>query len=370
MKTFLAFLIKEFRHILRDRRSLIILFGLPIVQIILFGFALSNEVKESNLAVWDQARDERSRELIAELEASQYFQVSHYLQSAEEADHLFRRNLARLVLVIPPDLATKLEHQHSVRIQLLADASDTNTATTVVNYAQGVIRSFQQRLWGPVDMPYEIKTDVRLMYNPQLKSAYAFVPGLIAMIVMLLSAMMTAVAIVREKENGNMEVLLVSPVRPTLFILTKALPYLLLSFINVVIILVISHFLLDLPLRGNLFFFLLESMVYILTSLALGLMISTVTDSQLVAMFISMVGLMLPTLILSGFIFPVENMPKPLQIFSNLVPARWFYLIAQSVLIKGLGWHLVWKETLVLLGMTLFFLIISIRRFNLRLSVG
>lgn len=370
MKTFKAFLIKEFRHILRDRRSLIILFGLPIVQIILFGFALSNEVKESKLAVWDQARDERSRELITEMEASQYFQVKYFIQSAEEVDRLFRRNLARLVLVIPAGLASKLEHQRTVQLQLLADASDTNTATTVVNYAQGIIRDFQQRLWGRVTLPYEIKTEVRLMYNPQLKSAYAFVPGLIAMIVMLLSAMMTSVAIVREKENGNMEVLLVSPVRPTLLILTKALPYLLLSFINVVIILIISHVLLGVPLRGNIFFFLLESMVYILTSLSLGLMISTVTNSQLVAMFISMVGLMLPTLILSGFVFPVENMPRLLQLFSNLVPARWFYLIAQSVLIKGLGWHLVWKETLVLLGMALFFLIISIRRFNLRLSVA
>lgn len=369
MKTFLAFLIKEFRHILRDRRSLIILFGLPMVQIILFGFALSNEVKQTNLAVWDQAGDERSRELITELEASRYFQVKYAVRSDADIEKLFRRNRVRLVMIIPPNFDRDVEHLHQSAIQLIADASDTNTATTVVNYAQGIIRAFQDRLWGEVTLPHTIHTEVRLMYNPQLKSAYAFVPGLIAMIVMLLSAMMTSVAIVREKENGNMEVLLVSPVKPTQVILTKALPYLLLSFINVILILVISHVLLEVPLHGQLTLFFGVSLIYILTSLSLGLMISTVTNSQLVAMFLSMVGLMLPTLILSGFMFPIENMPKPLQIFSHVVPARWYYIIAQGVLIKGLGIAMVWKEILVLLGMTLLFLVISIRRFDLRLKV-
>lgn len=369
MKTFLAFLIKEFRHILRDRRSLIILFGLPVVQIILFGFALSNEVKQTNLAVWDQAGDERSRELITELEASRYFRVQDAVHSEADLERLFRRNQVRLVMIIPPNFDSDLEHLHRSVIQLIADASDTNTATTVVNYAQGIIRSFQDRLWGEITLPYAIHTEVRLMYNPQLKSAYAFVPGLIAMIVMLLSTMMTSVAIVREKENGNMEVLLVSPVKPTQVILTKALPYLLLSFINVILILVISHFLLEVPLHGQLTLFFGVSLIYILTSLALGLMISTVTNSQLVAMFLSMVGLMLPTLILSGFMFPIENMPKPLQIFSHVVPARWYYIIAQGVLIKGLGLSMVWKEIFILLGMTLVFLVISIRRFDLRLKV-
>ncbi len=368
MKTFLAFIRKEFRHVLRDKRSLLILLGLPIVMMILFGFALSSEVKNSNVAVLDYAQDDASRALIDRIDQSQYFSVSHSLHSAKEIERIFRRGEVRLAIIFPPNFQEDLLHTHQAQVRLIGDASDPNTSNIVINYASGIFRDYQNNLNGNRELPYSIETETRMLYNPQLKSSYNFVPGVMTLILMLLGAMMTSVSIVKEKETGTMEILLVSPMRPLLVVLSKAVPYLVLCFMDVLIILVLAVFLLDMPIRGSLFLLLAESLLFILTTLSLGLLVSTLVDSQQTAMFLSLVGFLMPALVFSGFMFPIENMPLPLQIISNIVPTKWYYSIVRAIMVKGLGFSYVIKQTLILAGMTVFFLAVAIRKFKIRLA--
>jgi ABC-2 type transport system permease protein len=365
--TFSAFLKKEFRHILRDKRTILLLFGLPLAQMLIFGFALTNEVKNTKIAVLDMAKDDASQRLTTRFDASQYFDIQVVAHSMRDLEDAFRQNKVRMALVFPQGFNNELLHSNKTQLQIITDASDPNIANTTANYAQAIIGDFQNELMGNQQLPYRIIAETRMLYNPQLKGAYTFVPGVMAMILMLISAMMTAVTIVKEKELGTMEVLLVSPVRPLMIILAKTVPYLVLSFINVINILLLSYFVLDVPMRGNLFLLLFASILFILCSLAIGLLISSATDSQRVAMFISLVGLLMPTLIFSGFMFPVENMPLPLQVVSNAVPAKWFFYIVRNIMIKGLSINAIWKELLVLTGMTLFFMAISWKKFKIRL---
>lgn len=368
MHLFITYVVKEFKHILRDPRTLFVLLGIPIVQILLFGFALTNEVKNSRLAVLDLSRDDASRALISRLDASRYFDLACDLQGYPQIDSVFKAGGAQLAVVIPAGFGSDLHHGHAARIRLIADGSDPNLANTLLQYAGNIIQAQQRELWDGRALPYAIHTEVRMLYNPQLKGAFNFVPGVMAMIMMLICAMMTSLAIVREKEHGNMEVLLVSPLQPMALILAKTVPYLSLSLVNLSTILLLSVYLLDLPIAGSLPLLYAESGLFIMTALALGMLISTSTDSQMMAMFISLGGLMLPTIMLSGFMFPIENMPLPLRVVSNFVPASWYYLIVKDIMIKGLGFSAVWKETLVLLAMTTGLLLLAWRKFDVRLT--
>lgn len=368
MKQLYSFIKKEFFHIWRDPQTMLILLGMPVVQIIIFGFALTNEVKNTQIAIYDQAHDAASASLISELEASKYFTVRSYLTDYGDVEKEFKKGHSKMVMVIPPDFNNSLIHYNKTQLQLIADASDPNVANTITNYASAIIGDFQQRLTGDKQLPYTIHVETRMLYNPQLKGAYSFVPGVMSMVLMLVCTMMTAITIVREKETGTMEVLLVSPIKPLKIIISKAIPYLLLSIINIGSILLLSVYVLDVPIRGSLFLLVLESILFIITCLSLGLMISSITDSQQTAMFISLTGMFLPTVMLSGFMFPIENMPLPLRLFSNIVPAKWYYIIIKSVMIKGVGLHAIWKETLILAGMTIFLLILSMKKFKVRLS--
>jgi ABC-2 type transport system permease protein len=365
---FLAFVTKEFYHILRDRQTMFILLGMPIVQIIIFGFALSNEVKNARIAVWDQAHDDVTVSLIQELEASRYFEIAQYAASYRDIEKAFKAGRIKLAVVLPPGFGADLLHLHKAPVALIADASDPNVASTLTNYATAIIRNYQDRLIQNRRLPYTIRTEERMLYNPQLKGAYSFVPGVMAMVLMLVCTMMTAVTIVREKETGTMEVMLVSPVKPFLIIVAKAVPYLLLSLINITTILLLSVFVLQVPINGSLGLLLAESILFTITCLTLGLLISSATDSQQTAMFLSLTGMFLPTVMLSGFMFPIENMPLPLQVISHLVPARWFYAIVRAVMIKGVGLAAIWRESLILAGMTLVLLVLSIRNFKIRLA--
>jgi ABC-2 type transport system permease protein len=345
-----------------------ILLGMPIVQIVIFGFALTNEVKNSKIAIFDQSADPATQSIIKELDASRYFDVVKHLNSYNEIDAEFKKGTMKLAVVFPGNFNTDLQHLNKAQVQLIADASDPNVASTLTNYASAVILDYQDRITSGRKLPYTIKTEQRMLYNPQLKGAYSFVPGVMAMVLMLICTMMTAVTIVKEKETGTMEIMLVSPLDPLKIIVAKAVPYLLLSLVNIISILLLSVFVLGVPIQGNIFLLLGEGVLFILTCLALGLLISTITDSQQTAMFISLTGMFLPTVMLSGFMFPVENMPLPLQIVSNLVPAKWFYAIVKDVMIKGVGFAAVWKETLILVGMTVLLLVLSIRKFKVRLG--
>lgn len=365
---FFSFVKKEFFHIWRDKRTMFILLGMPVVQIVIFGFALTNEVKNSKIAVLDQSKDVATASLISEINSSRYFDVEENLHSYKEIETAFRKGKIKLAIVLPNHFGEDLQHMNKASVQLIADASDPNVANTLTNYASAVVMDYQNRVTNNEKLPYTINIETRMLYNPQLKGAYNFVPGVMAMVLLLVCTMMTAITIVREKEMGTMEIMLVSPMKPQLVVFAKAVPYLLLSTINIASILLLSVYALEVPINGSLALLVAESILFTLVSLSLGLLISSGAESQQTAMFISLVVLFLPTVMLSGFMFPIENMPLPLRTVSNIVPAKWYYIIVKSVMIKGVGLAAVWKETLILMGMMLFFLTMAIKRFKIRLQ--
>jgi ABC-2 type transport system permease protein len=368
MKQFISFVKKEFYHIWRDKRTMFILLGMPVVQIVIFGFALTNEVKNSKIAILDNSKDAATASLSAQLDASRYFDIEKNLVSYKQVEEEFRRGKIKMAVVFPQHFGEDLQHFNKAQVQLIADASDPNTANQLTNYASAIIMDYQNRITNDRKLPYTIDTEIMMLYNPQLKGAFNFVPGVMAMVLLLVCTMMTAITIVKEKELGTMEVILVSPMRPQLVVLAKAVPYLLLSIINISSILLLSVFVLEVPINGSLVLLVTESILFILVSLSLGLLISARAESQQTAMFISLIALFLPTIMLSGFMFPVENMPLPLRIVSNIVPAKWYYSIVKSVMIKGLGINGVWKETLILGGMMIFLLTMAVKRFKIRLE--
>jgi len=372
MNQFLTFVRKEFFHVFRDKKSLLMLFGVPIAQILLFGFALTNEIKNSSIAIFDFSNDEISRQLVQKISESSYFEVTNLTISTNtpelDIEQVFKKQAAKIALVIPRNFGHELMHQNKAQVQVIADASDPNTANTLVLYASNSIMDFQKERTGISRFPYQITTEMRMLYNPELKGATNFVPGVMALVLSLICVLMTSVSIVREKENGTMEILLVSPFNPLMVVISKAVPYFFLSLVNLTMILILSVYLLDMPMNGSIFLLYFESTLLILTALSMGLLISNVTASQQLAMMISLMGMLLPTLLFSGFMFPLENMPEALQVFANIVPAKWYYIIVKNIMIKGLGITAIWKETLILIGMTSFFTFLSIKKFNVRLT--
>lgn len=367
MKQLITFIQKEFHHILRDTRSMLVLIGLPIVQLLIFGFAITIEVRNANIAILDNSKDEVTQSIITKIESSQYFDIDRSITSNDQIEKAFKSGKIKLAIVFQPNFQNELSHSNKAQLQIIADATDPNQATTLTNYLSSIVRDYQNELNQQNKLPYTIKTEMRMLYNPQLKGAYTSVPGVMGMILLLISAMMTSIAIVREKELGTMEILLVSPMKPWLVVISKVIPYFIISLINVATILILSVFVLGLPIEGSLFLLIASTIIYIFCALSLGILISTVTETQQAAMLVSLLGLMLPVVMLSGYAFPIANMPTILQILSNFVPAKWYIIIVKGVMIKGIGLEQVWKELIILLAMTGTFLIISIKRFKIRL---
>lgn len=383
MKTFISFIQKEFRHILRDKRTMLILLGMPIAQILLFGFAISTEVKNSRVAVLDPSGDATTRRIVEQLDASQYFEVAHRVDRIEEVDRLFRRGDIALAVVFSPNFGSKLQHTGQARLQLIADGTEPNQAQMVAGYASQVVQgaltrsgsgavnggnsSVDSASGAAVGRGGRVKTCIRYLFNPQSKSAFNFVPGVMGMILLLICAMMTSVSIVREKETGSMEVLLASPMPPLGIVLAKTVPYFVLSGVNLATILLLSKFVLGVPVQGSLALLLGISLLYILLSLSLGLFISNIVQSQMAAVLVSGMGLIMPTVILSGLMFPIDSMPEILQYISGIVPARWFISAVRKVMIEGVETLHVMKEICVLAGMTVALLTTSILTFRVRL---
>jgi ABC-2 type transport system permease protein len=369
MNRFSAFVQKEFRHILRDRRTLLILFGMPIAQVLLFGFVLTNEIKNANIAILDASKDTESTALTNKLLSSGYFHLESMLDAPVELDPVFRNGTIKMAIVFPPDFATQLQ-AGTASLQLIGDASDPNTATTLINYANAIIGDFQQDkaiAAGAFNQAPRMVVETRMRYNPEQKGVFNFVPGVMTLILMLVSAMMTSITIAREKELGTMEVLLVSPLQPIQIILGKTAPYLVLTLLNALIVILLGIFVFGMPMRGSIGLLAFECVLYMFVALSLGIFISTKAKDQMTAMFLSALGLMMPTMLLSGFIFPRESMPIPLQIIGNAIPATWFNPIIKGIMIKGVGLDVLWKQTLILGGMALFFLGLSLRNFKDRL---
>ena len=365
---FLIFIKKEFAHVLRDRKTLLILFGMPVVQILIFGFALTSEVKDARIVIMDQANDAASRQIITKIQASRYFKVDKTVTNHRQMEEALKRGEIRLAIIFPANFNDDLLHQHAAHLQIIADATDPNNATTLTSYISAIVQDYLTDFNKTNKIPYRIVPELRFLYNPELKGAPNYVPGVMALVLMLVCVMMTAVSIVKEKETGTMEILLVSPFSPFKIIVAKAVPYLILSLINVISILLLSVFVLDLPINGSILLLFAESTLFIITCLTIGIFISVKTNTMQVAMLISLMGMMLPTILFSGFMFPIENMPLPLQLFSNIIPAKWYYIIVKDIMIKGLGFSSIWKETLILTGITVVMLIISLKSFKIRLS--
>ena len=327
MKQFIAFIKKEFYHILRDKRTMLILIGMPVVQIILFGFAISTEVRNVQTAVLINSANTDIQRIVDQLDASEYFNVKYVVHSPTEIEDLFAKNKIELAVAFADDL--NRQRFDSEQIQIIADATDPNLAVTRGAYANGVLSKALAAM-GQSLSDGKIIVSSKLLYNPQMKSAYNFVPGVMGLILMLICAMMTSISIVREKETGTMEILLVSPMNPLAVILSKAVPYFVLSVVNLTTILLLSVYVLDVPIAGSLFSLLAVSLLFIFVSLALGLLISCITHTQVAALLASAMVLMIPTIILSGIIFPIESMPAILQWISCAIPARWYVSLVRT----------------------------------------
>ena len=360
MKQFIAFVIKETKHILRDKRTMLILFGMPVVMMLLFGFAITTDVKNVRTVVVASEMSPRTQQAVERLAQSEYFIITQTVNTPREAEQLIRSQKADMALVFV----------QSRGMQIMVDGSDPNMAQQWTTYAQQTIaadRSAPATLHAAKnDSPITIHTS--LLYNPQMKSAYNFVPAIMGMLMMLICAMMTSISIVREKEKGTMEVLLVSPVRPLMVIIAKAVPYLILAFGILITILLMARFVLGVPLAGSLFWILAVSTLYILLALSLGLLISNVAQTQLVALLLSAMVLLMPVVMLSGMLFPVESMPTILQWISAIVPPRYYIEAMRKLMIMGVGIGEVAHEVAVLAGMTVVLLAIALKKFNVRLE--
>ncbi|MDR2119460.1 MAG: ABC transporter permease [Tannerella sp.] len=362
-----SFIRKEFCHILRDPLSLLIMFLLPIMLMMILGFAVSTEIRHIPFVAMDMAKSQESRELIEKLNANACFDLQDNVHTAREVEAAFQKGLCAMAVVIPAGFGSEPLRSGVADIQVMTDASDPNQASTMVNYFQAEILAYQQAKNKAAGMSPAIVTDVKMLYNPQLRSALSIVPGLLGMVLMLICAMMTSIAVVREKELGTMEILLVSPLRPQTVIFAKVIPYLTVSIANVALILALANVALDVPVNGNILLLATLSLLYIFTALSMGLLISTIAATQQTAMVAVGVGLMLPTMLLSGMIFPIDSMPAALQVISHAVPARWFVEALRNVMIRGLGFDAVWRPFFILLGMCIFFMTVSIKKFRNRL---
>lgn len=359
MDQFKSFVYKEFIHIFRDTRTMMILIAMPVIQIVLFGYAISTEVKNANVAILAPKQDVMVNQVIQRLDASSYFTVSRFLKGNDEIEEAFRSG-CNLVVCFDAD---------NTSIQLIADGTEPNQAAMVTQYAQGILQTQIQERKGMSGMQAAMpQIHVHMLYNPQGKSAYNFVPGVMGLVMMLICAMMTSIAIVREKENGTMEVLLASPLPPIIIVIAKMVPYFVLSLVNLTTILLLSRFLLDVPIVGSLILLVGLSILFILLALAFGLLISNIVNSQMAAMLVSGMGLMMPVMLLSGLVFPVESMPRLLQWISCIVPARWFIAAVKKVMIQGCGWGDVTTEMAILTFMLFVILSVALKKFKIRLE--
>ena len=360
MKEFWSFIIKETQHIMRDRRTMMILFGMPIILMLIFGFAISTDVRNVRTVVVMSQIDHQTQRMINTLDESEYFKVLYKVHTPAEAEQLIRNQKADMGIVFSTDFASK----HG-GVQLITDGTDPNMAQQYNNYASQIMGT---QLMNVMQKKASSAIALKMLYNPQMKSSYNFVPGIMGILLMLICAMMTSISIVREKERGTMEVLLVSPVRPFLIILAKAVPYLVLAFVVLLAILLMSRFVLFVPIAGSLWLILLVSTIYIFMALSLGLLISTIAKTQMAALLMSAVMLLMPCTMLSGMMFPIESMPHVLQWVAALIPPRYYISAMRKLLIMGVSFRYVLSEVVTLLGMTTLFLTVALLKFNKRLG--
>lgn len=364
LRTFIAFVKKETFHILRDPRTLFILFGMPIALVFIFGYTITNEFTGASISVVDQSKDKLSQALIDHLVASGHFELINVSNDITSLENDFKAGVVKMGVVISPRFEQNFYRDKKTSVQLIADATEPNYAATLTNYATRMINQFQNIKSETSSIPYQVNIETRMYYNPKLIGAYNFVPGVVALILMLICAMMTSLTIAKEKEMGTMDLLLVSPLHPLLIILGKVTPYVLLSFINAIIVLAIGYFVFEVPIKGSLVLLLLLVLLYLMVALALGILISTRANSQQTAMMSSLFILLLPTMLLSGFIFPIASMPMILQYISKIIPAKYFIIIEKAIMLKGASLESVMNPVIVLGIMLVVLLAAALKNFK------
>ena len=352
MKQFFSFVLKETKHITRDKRTMLMLFGMPIVMMLLFGFAVTNDVRNVRVVIVMSNADNATQQVADRLAASEYFTLTKVVATPAEAEKAIRDQKADMAVVFAQDFASRKSNY-----QLIVDGTDPNMAQQWTAYAKAVIANAESSV-----------VNSKLLYNPQMKSAYNFVPAIMGTLLMLICAMMTSISIVREKEKGTMEVLLVSPTKPLMMIIAKAVPYLVLAFVILIVILLMATFVLGVPVKGSLFWIFVISTIYILLALSLGLLISTVAKTQLVALLLSAMVLLMPIIMLSGMIFPIESMPQILQDVSVIIPTRYYTSAMRKLMIMGVGIEEVYFELTVLISMLIGLMSLALAKFNKRLE--
>jgi ABC-2 type transport system permease protein len=362
----LAIARKEFFHIIYDFRTLTIIFIMPVLQLIIFGYALNMEIQRVDMAVMDFSRSTESRKLVEEFSGSKFFRTFYYTGPVSGLDDLFKSRRARAAIVIPADFETKLHTSTDAPVQVLIDASDANAATFVRMYCTQVLLNYNEGRGIKALVPFDVRSAI--LFNPDLKSSYFFVPGIIAMILVMISCLLTSIAITREKETGTMEQILVSPVLPHEIILGKVLPYVALAFADASLIVFMGLVVFRVPFKGSFLLLVALTTLYIITALSLGLTISTRVRTQQVAMMFAQVATVLPTIMLSGLVFPIASMPKLLQYVTYIIPARYYLLIVRGIFLKGSQLVHLLEPTLFLALMALVLLISSVRRFSMNLE--
>ncbi len=362
-------IVKEARHVLRDRQTLIILLLMPLVQVLLYGFAIRTDVRGIRTVIVDPTPDASTRALTASFSASVRHELLAVVPTTETLERAFAAGTYRQAIVLPTQVSRRLARREALPVHVITDGSDPNAGNAMKAYAEAIIRRWYAESGGSSARGAPgITVETRMRFNPTMASANLFVPGLIALVVTIVSAMMTAVAITREKEMGTMEMLLVSPLRPATIVLGKVVPYAVLGLVNIGIVLSAAIVVFHVPVRGNMALLLAMCLLYVITTLSIGIVISTAARTQRTAMLAALGGLLLPTIMLSGFIFPVDSLPAPLKAISSLVPARWFLVIVRGIMLKGSGISVLWQETLVLLALTVALLTVGIRRLSVRLD--
>ena len=377
MKEFFAFVRKEFLHIFRDRKTLLVLVGLPTVLIVLFGFAISTEIRNVNIGLLSMDDDISITRLMQKIDRSEYFTYVGKYASEAEVDEAMRRGEIDAALIFPAGFIPAMFGAEGAEVALVVDATNPNNASMEVMYLSRIVYGyFGDEMAGagigmPSDMPAggaSLTPNLRMLYNPQLKSSYNFVPGIMGLILMLICALMTSVSIVREKETGSMEVLLVSPVRPIYIVLAKMIPYFVISCAILLNILLLTIFVLKVPVEGSFFWMILVSLIYIILSLGIGMFVSSIVKTQIIATLICGMIFLIPVMMFSGMLYPIESMPVALQWFAQVIPAKWFIEAMRKIMIEGVPVRYVTTEILIMSGLAVLFFTAAVVKFKDRIE--
>ncbi|MDR0606698.1 MAG: ABC transporter permease [Bacteroidales bacterium] len=366
-RSFTAILQKEFRHILRDPMTLLSVLLMPIVLVLIFGYTIKNEIENAHIAVLDYSQSHHSRQLINSLTASGYFSIQQQLRSEKEVERFFQKTTGSMVIIIPEHFDRTIMKNNYGTIQVIMDASDLNVSTTLVSYVNQVVAQYQHSLAPTATNTQAVEIRVTMQYNPKLESAYMFIPGNIALIMILITSLMTSITLSKERETGSWRLLAITPTNQIIIVLGKIIPYMLLSLLCTAMVIVLGIIIFKMPMYGNIALLLLLCFLFMFNACALGVLTSVFASTQQVAMLTCMLGLFLPTLLLSGFIFPIENMPVILQILSHVLPAKWFILALRDIMIKGAGLELLWLPVTILTSLTIVLMAVSVKRLSMRI---